>query len=479
MRHKLDVFLPPIFPRLLPSWLPPFPDFATAMRRTQVELDIARAFYFDLYDLAPVGYCTISEHGLILQANLTAAALLGVTRGALIKKRISQFILKEDQDIFYLLHRHGIKTGKPQTCELRMVDKGGSHFWVRLETTVGKDPDGETVLNIVIINENERKQVEEALRLSEQFNKSVINSLTAHIAVLDQNGVIIAVNEAWKNFARENGSTDPEAYLGDSYFAACETAIRAGDQTADQVDLGIHAVIDGQRSHFSAEYPCNSPTQQRWFSITVIPLREPIRGVIIIHQDITESKQAQQSLEASQFILKKAFELEKQLARIDPITGVHNRRYLYELAEREFEISQRYQQPLSVLMFDIDHFKKFNDTFGHMLGDQILKVVTDSAVKELRSADTIGRYGGDEYIILLPMTNTEQAYSLAERIRMAVAATNVQTEKGDIFVTLSIGIVEKNYTLPLESVEEIFKRADEAMYAAKKAGRNRTVIGQK
>ena len=177
-------------------------------------------------------------------------------------------------------------------------------------------------------------------------------------------------------------------------------------------------------------------------------------------------------------ILKNALDLEKQLARTDSLTGINNRRYLYELAEREFEISQRYQQPLSVLMYDIDHFKKFNDTYGHMLGDHILKIVTETAVKELRSADTIGRYGGEEFIILMPMTNAEQAYSLAERIRMAVATTNVQTEKGDIFVTLSIGIVEKNYTLPLESVEEIFKRADEAMYAAKEAGRNRTEVGQ-
>ncbi len=335
-----------------------------------------------------------------------------------------------------------------------------------------------TLLAGYTIDVTERVRAETALRESELFVKGILNSLTAHIAVLDEHGIIIAINEAWKKFAHENGSSDPEAYLGDDYLAVCQAAIRSGDQTADQVDLGIRAVMNGVRSQFRAEYPCNSPDQQRWFTITVVPLQQPTSGVIVIHQDITESKLAQQSLEASQIVLKTALDLEKDLARTDPLTGVHNRRFLFEIAEREFEVSRRYQQPLSVLMFDIDHFKKFNDTYGHMVGDQILKMVTDAAGGELRSADAIGRYGGEEFIILLPMTTTEQAYSLAERIRASVAQQNVPTEKGDARVTLSIGIVQKQFNSRTESVEDVFQRADEAMYAAKEAGRNRTEVGQ-
>ncbi len=94
------------------------------LRRPQAELDAARARYFDLYDLAPVGYCTLSEKGLILEANLTAATLLGVARGALVKQPISRFILKEDQDIYYLHRKQLFETGEPQTCELRIDEKG-------------------------------------------------------------------------------------------------------------------------------------------------------------------------------------------------------------------------------------------------------------------------------------------------------------------------------------------------------------------
>ena len=109
------------------------------LRRAQVELDAARARYFDLYDLAPVGYCTLIEQGLILEANLTAATLLGVARGALVKRPITRFIHKEDQDIYY---RHSIQlfeTGQPQADELRMVKPDGAIFWAHLEATVAQD----------------------------------------------------------------------------------------------------------------------------------------------------------------------------------------------------------------------------------------------------------------------------------------------------------------------------------------------------
>ena len=348
-----------------------------------------------------------------------------------------------------------------------------------LETEISAIPyyyNGEHGALVFLHDISQHKRAEAKLRDSERFTKSILDSLIAHIAVLDEHGVIIAVNEAWKKFARENDSPDPDAYLGTNYLTACIPAIIQGDPIADQVDLGIRSVLSGLRSRFRAEYSCDSPTQARWFSITVVPQHEYQQGVIVIHQDITDRKQAQQLLEATQLILNNNLILEQQLARTDQLTGVNNRRYLFEIAEHEFEIAERYQQPLSVVMFDIDHFKKFNDTFGHKLGDQILNMVTQVAAKELRAVDAIGRYGGEEFIILLPMTNAVQAFQLAERIRIAVAAISVPTEKGHTSVTISIGVVEKGNQSPSESVEDVFHRADLAMYAAKQAGRNRTRV---
>jgi len=167
------------------------------LRRTQAELEAAKDRYFDLYDLAPVGYCTISEKGLILEANLTTATMLGVARAALIKQPLSRFILQEDQDIYYLhrkqlleshsaLQRDSVQgdsgpAGGPQACELRMVKEDGTIFWGFLDATVrqepatgsGKDADdkppvgdlkGAPVFRVVISDITRQKQAEEALQ---------------------------------------------------------------------------------------------------------------------------------------------------------------------------------------------------------------------------------------------------------------------------------------------------------------------------
>lgn len=134
------------------------------LRRTQEELEVSRARYFDLYDLAPVGYCTVSETWLILEANLTLATRLGVKRGALVTQLFSRFIFKEDQDIFYPFRKKLSATRQPQTCELRMVPLTGPPFWAQLAATVVPATDGPPVLRVVLSDITERKQAEAELQ---------------------------------------------------------------------------------------------------------------------------------------------------------------------------------------------------------------------------------------------------------------------------------------------------------------------------
>lgn len=194
------------------------------------------------------------------------------------------------------------------------------------------------------------------------------------------------------------------------------------------------------------------------------------------NRDITDRKEVEQARRESNLALKIILAREKELARTDPLTGIHNRRYLFELAEHQFEVAGRYKQSIAIIMFDIDHFKRANDTYGHAVGDELLKRVTQIARSNLRTADTIGRYGGEEFIIILPMTNAMQAYSLAERIRVSIEEMRVLTEKGNASVTVSVGVVEMKHSPRSETVEETFRRVDEALYAAKNAGRNRIEI---
>jgi len=155
------------------------------LHRSQIELDAIRERYFELFDLAPVGYCTLTENGLIQEANLTAGILLGVPRGSLIRQAITRFICKEDQDIYYLHRKRLFETGEPQVCELRMRKKEGGEFWAHLQAAVAQTDASVPICRIVIIDITDRKRSEEATRallrekelLLREINHRVKNNL--------------------------------------------------------------------------------------------------------------------------------------------------------------------------------------------------------------------------------------------------------------------------------------------------------------
>ncbi len=146
------------------------------LRTAQARIEAGRVRYFNLYDMAPVGYCTVSEQGLFLEANLTAATLLSVARSDLVKQPISRFILKEDQDIYYLHKRQLFLTGEPQECELRLVRQDGTLFWAHLTATVAQAEDGVPVCRVVLSDITERKQMEKALKASEMRFKEILRN---------------------------------------------------------------------------------------------------------------------------------------------------------------------------------------------------------------------------------------------------------------------------------------------------------------
>ncbi|MGD9823240.1 diguanylate cyclase [Desulfobacter sp.] len=161
-----------------------------------------------------------------------------------------------------------------------------------------------------------------------------------------------------------------------------------------------------------------------------------------------------------------------RLANIDPLTGLYNRRYFMNFGNREFETAKRKKGSLSVIMIDIDHFKKVNDRYGHDIGDRVLKQVSSVIRENLRATDIPGRYGGDEFMIILPGTDIKGAIPVADKIR-AVFEKNSFAVKGaaSLTLTLSLGVV--HYSDGIESFGEMLKETDEMLYKSKKDGRNR------
>lgn len=171
---------------------------------------------------------------------------------------------------------------------------------------------------------------------------------------------------------------------------------------------------------------------------------------------------------------KVAFRKLQQYATTDDLTGLANRRELDKVALREFKRATRFSRHLSVLMMDLDHFKTVNDSYGHNVGDRVLKHVADICLTAIRGQDFLARYGGEEFTILLPETDIENAALLAQRICDEIAAKAYQDGAQPIFITISIGVSEVEDSD--DDVGELIYRADKALYEAKKRGRNRVVI---
>ena len=831
------------------------------LRRSQLQLEAMKARYLDLYDLAPVGYCTLSPEGRILESNLVAAGMFGETRTFLDGKPFARFILKEYADIFYLCQKRLFASGLPQTCELQMLNKNypAGLAWVFLEASLALDAQGAPEARIVIIDISERKQAEveavereaarreqavlakadaerrllldniqtqvwymtddhtygivnsahaafvgmskeslvarslydftqndtvdgyiqdvkqvfasgqvirtelrlpnaagelrlldimtspimdvdgivqqvvcsaediterkqaeDILNEKEQFIHSTLDALSVLLAILDENGIILSVNRAWRDFALVNDGEPTYQCEGVNYLALCDAAIGPDSSVAAAFAAGMRVVLQGKQDEFTLEYPCDAPHEKRWF--TGKATRFTHNGAIhlvVAHENITERKQAEQALLQSeqryravvewapyaivvhrdgkiiyvnpaamrmfgassaqallgnriydrihpdshknvQARLKKSLEegvsaplaelqylrldgsivdaevqgipilydgapaiyvvladisarkqaeqalsyahwqlestiqgthvgtwewnvqtgetvfneiwaqiigysqdelapisiktwerqvhpdnlilssalLERHfagelpyydcelrmkhkdghwvwvqdrgqvitrtvdgkpllmfgthtdisvrkaaeekirllnielenLALTDFLTNLFNRRYFMVRGAEAVKRVLRNQEPLALLMLDIDLFKQVNDNYGHEVGDLALQHVAGVLKSSLREIDILARIGGEEFAVLLPNTCQADAVDLAERVRKQVQETPFATEGESVIITISLGAAV--FGKGMLDIDDLLRDADLALYDAKHSGRN-------
>jgi diguanylate cyclase (GGDEF)-like protein len=176
------------------------------------------------------------------------------------------------------------------------------------------------------------------------------------------------------------------------------------------------------------------------------------------------------------FVLRLVFELDRVRQRLtvlathDELTGVHNRRYFMDVVQREWDRARRYDTPAALLLIDADRFKRINDSHGHLCGDELLRAIAHTVRQQLRQADVLARFGGEELIVFLPHTDPLGALDVAERIRDKVQALAVPWQAGSVGTTVSIGMAPLRAELP--SLDWMIHEADTALYAAKADGRN-------
>ncbi len=236
--------------------------------------------------------------------------LLGYDQEELYQINFSSLIHPDDREANMALIRRLI-SGELTSFEIenRYISKSGKVVWAqKFVSKLKGETDSASNILALVTNITDRKQNEAELLDSHALNASILNSLTSHIAVLDGQGVIVAVNNAWRQFAQENGlSTACQGLLGVNYLDVCINAFhRPGGEEANAAYTGIMAVLAGDKALFELEYPCHSPQQQRWFHMKVSPLEGSRRGVVVRHENITERKQAKLKLQEKEQMLSES-----------------------------------------------------------------------------------------------------------------------------------------------------------------------------
>lgn len=303
-----------------------------------------------------------------------------------------------------------------------------------------------------------------ALNESEKRFRLLSDNAPVMIWITNQQGKRIFYNKVWSEFIGEDVNGDLDVWF---------EIIHPGDRAAYNENFG-QLLKDPKPADF--EYRArNRQGEYRVFMERIIPRKEEsgvFVGLVSCTVDITSLKQAEESLLQANITLEievaKRTEKIRTLMLTDTLTNTKNRRYLMDQLETEVSRSQRYGADLSLIFFDIDHFKRVNDSFGHGVGDTVLTLTAGSIMKQLRDCDQLCRYGGEEFVALLPETSLGNAQIVAGRVLDAIRKAKIPELGKAITISAGVGQWQKG-----ESKDEFLERCDQALYAAKKAGRDR------
>lgn len=302
----------------------------------------------------------------------------------------------------------------------------------------------------------------------------LLGSIEVGILILDRDFRV----SMWNQFMENHSGMTPNSVNGKCLFDLFPEIDQSWfRQKCDPVfELRSPAfIIWEQRPYlfkFAAYRPITSFSEHMYQNVTMFPLTSlsgEVEQICTVVYDVTHEAVSKQRFEAVNAQLEK-------MSRTDGLTGLFNRRYWEELCQNEFKRSNRTGEVSSLIILDIDHFKNINDNYGHSAGDQVIKTMAKIISTAIRETDFAGRYGGEEFTVILPNTDAQNAKLVAERIRKLTAKIPVEYEEHLINFTVSVGIamLDPSYSSHLMWID----RADKGLYQAKENGRNRSVMAK-
>jgi diguanylate cyclase (GGDEF)-like protein len=307
-----------------------------------------------------------------------------------------------------------------------------------------------------------------ALVNSSQVPAELLDSIEVGIAVLDRNFKV----QVWNKFLENHGAKKAEAIIGHSLFSHFPEIEEKWLRTkVDPVfNLKSPVFIIWEQRPYLFKFGCNRPVTSAakfmYQNVTMFPIvdkRGNVERFCMLVYDVTEQALGKRGMEHLNEELKTA-------SRVDGLTGLYNRRYWQERFDEMHKLCVRREKPSTALMLDIDHFKRINDTYGHQAGDKVIKMLAALIKRCVRETDLAGRYGGEEFAIILNDSSVEDAKIVAERIRQLAQRLVVEHEGESISFTVSLGLAQ--FSPDFKGAMAWLECADQALYEAKGNGRN-------
>ena len=294
------------------------------------------------------------------------------------------------------------------------------------------------------------------------FPKTILENINDGVYLVDNDRKILYWNKGAENISGYTSSealgkrcTDNISHINEHGIQLCMTECPLAKTVADSVSREMNLYIRHKKGH-------RIPVLAR-----TTPLRDSLRQAIGAIEVFTDNSPILA-------ITQKIKELEK-MALLDHLTELANRRYTELNIQTKLDEMRRYGRPFGILFMDIDHFKKINDMHGHDIGDKVLVMVANTFVKNVRASDIVGRWGGEEFLAIIPNINEEQLYFTANKLRVLVEQSGFSLNSDIVQVTVSIGAT---LALPNDTSETLLERADKLLYYSKANGRNRVSIKQ-
>jgi diguanylate cyclase (GGDEF)-like protein/PAS domain S-box-containing protein len=389
------------------------------------------------------------EEGLLVYVNQALAALIDYPVDEILQQPFTRFVFEDDlEKVAGYYHARLQGEDVPHEYEFRMRSKQGNAIDVRINVGVSVAKDGLRTSIGTIRDLRETKRTMRDLARSQHDIESILDNMPDVFYRTDLQGLITLM------------SPSCEEVLGYAADEMIGRPLASFYCTPSEREKILNALQEGKGQARHVEACLTHKNGSKVWISTNAYMRLDENGQNIgvegIARDISKRKELEDKLTT--------------LARIDDLTQVYNRRYFYEEAEKQLVLAHRYQRPAAILMLDLDRFKQVNDTYGHRAGDEVLRHFAQICRETVRETDIIGRTGGEEFAILLPETELDSAFLLAERVRSRVKSSTLKLDASTLSYSVSIGVTVKNSEKM--HIEELLSQADKALYEAKEAGRN-------